>query len=250
MTVTNYNNRCFALGNNKTVYKTITGTAGDVFAEGEAIMRTDAGTFIKWTQTSGKKIFGFIAPNCGVTIPEGETTVALVGITISGDIDINVIVLPSGLTTASAFYDLKEYRSRIENLAAGGDISARAEFINPTACTLVSAGIELHGATAGIDGSNTAVVAVADLAGNSIVSKTYGATPPEDNKLNDLGTLSSTHKVLTANEAVTLAVTQGTTADLPSFDLVLTYIQTTKTILDTFIDEGRFFAVDREQLTK
>lgn len=112
----------------------------------------------------------------------------------------------------------------IENLSAGSDISARVVFAAAAAVTLESVALVAQGAFVGIDNSNTMVVAIADGAGNSIVSKTYNtATQPTDNGVNDLGTLSSTHKVLTANETVTFAITNGSTADPPAMLLRLTF---------------------------
>ena len=111
---------------------------------------------------------------------------------------------------------------QIEDLAAGADIAARAEWAAPaTGCVITKIGIIPKGSSAAIDNSNTAVIAVADAAANSIVSKTYNTAtqPPAANVYGDLGTLSNA--TLTANEVVTVAVTQGATADLPAFLLVL-----------------------------
>ena len=115
----------------------------------------------------------------------------------------------------------------IENLAAGDDIAARAVFAAPAmGCTLSKTGIVPLGASAGIDNGNTAVLTLADGAANVIVSKTYnaGTQPPAANVYGDLGALNETHRVLTANEVVTLAVTQGPTADLPAFLLVIEWL--------------------------
>ena len=112
----------------------------------------------------------------------------------------------------------------IENLAAGADIAARAQWVAPVeGCVLTRAGIVPQGASAGVDDANTAVLALADADGNAIVSKTYNtaAQPPAASAYGSLGTPDATHAVLTANEVVTLAVTQGATADLPAFLLVL-----------------------------
>lgn len=112
----------------------------------------------------------------------------------------------------------------VENLAAGADIAARAVFCAPQGgAVLRKWGILPQGSKTGIDDSNTAVLALADGAGNAISSKTYNTAnqPPAANVYADLGTLSDTHKVLTANEVVTLAVTQGAAADLPAFVVVI-----------------------------
>ena len=81
-----------------------------------------------------------------------------------------------------------------------------------------------QGAPAGIDNSNTCVIAVKDDAGNTIVTKTYNtATQPPSSDYEDLGALDGTHKVLTAAEHLTLSVTQGATADMPAFVLILVW---------------------------
>ncbi|MEP0848607.1 MAG: DUF2190 family protein [Phycisphaerae bacterium] len=110
----------------------------------------------------------------------------------------------------------------VEDLGAGADISARPVFVSPDAVELVSVGILTQGAPAGVDDANTAVIALKDDAGNVIVSKTYNtANQPPSSDFADLGALDPTHKVLAASEHVTLDVTQGTTANMPAFLLVI-----------------------------
>ena len=116
---------------------------------------------------------------------------------------------------------------RVEDLAAGADISARPVFVSPTACTLVSIGILTEGAPAGVNDANTSVIALTDDASNSIVSKTYNTgTQPPSSDYADLGSLNATNKVLSAGEHVLLSVTNGPTADLPAFTIILEYLPT------------------------
>lgn len=113
---------------------------------------------------------------------------------------------------------------QIENLAAGADIAARPEWVAPQrGADLLRAGIVLKGSAAGVDAGNTAVIALADGAGNAIVSKTYDddPAPPASGTYDNLGTLHATHRRMTGNEVLTVAVTQGATADLPAFVVVL-----------------------------
>lgn len=115
----------------------------------------------------------------------------------------------------------------VENLAAGADFSARAEFAAPAEGAEISKiGIVPQGASAGIDDANTAVLAIADGAGNAIVTRTFntGTQPPAANVYASLGALDATNKILTANEVVTLAATQGATADLPAFLLIVEWL--------------------------
>ena len=113
----------------------------------------------------------------------------------------------------------------VEDLGAGVDISARPIFVSPTlAVTLNSIGILTQGSPAGVDDSNTVVIALKDDAGNTVVSKTYNtATQPPSSDYADLGSLSASYKVLEAAEHLTLTVTQGATANMPAFDVVLEY---------------------------
>lgn len=115
----------------------------------------------------------------------------------------------------------------IEDLAAGADIADRTLLYAPTGIdvTLVSAGIVPRGSSAGIDDSNTAVIALKDGSANAIVEKTYntGTQPPAAGVIGDLGALSGTYKVLSAGEKLVLDVTQGATANLPAFDLQIVY---------------------------
>ena len=109
------------------------------------------------------------------------------------------------------------YTREIDPGAAGGDIAARTFFVAPAAgCTITKIGIVPLESAAGIDNANTCVVAITDGAANSIVSKTYNTAtqPPAAGVYESLGTISATHGVLTANETVLLAVTQGATSDV------------------------------------
>ena len=94
--------------------------------------------------------------------------------------------------------------------------------------TLVSVGYLAAGTDFGtIDDGNTSVFAVTDGGGNTIVTKTYNTgTQPTASALNDLGALDGTHKVLTAGETVSLAITNGATAKTPAGFLVIRFIPT------------------------
>ncbi|MBN2377054.1 MAG: DUF2190 family protein [Sedimentisphaerales bacterium] len=113
----------------------------------------------------------------------------------------------------------------VEDLAANADIATREIFVHPRAVTIVSIGILTDGAPAGVDDSNTSVIAFADDAANAILSKTYNtATQPPTSDYEDLGTVDATHSVLAAGEHVTMSITNGTTADLPAFSVIIRFI--------------------------
>jgi hypothetical protein len=114
----------------------------------------------------------------------------------------------------------------IEDLAAGGDISTRVLFVAPTGVdvTITSASIIPIGTAAGIDDSNTCVVALSDGT-NDIVSATYNTSNalPAAGSVGDLGTPHVTYKVLSAGEKLCLSVTNGATANPPAIILQVTY---------------------------
>jgi hypothetical protein len=144
-------------------------------------------------------------------------------VSLSGDMTMT----NAGVVTLNAAHAEQIVILPIADLAAGVDISAIPLFVHPRANTLQSIGILTHGAPAGVDDANTAVILVADDAAHAIVTKTYnaGAQPPTSDYA-DLGALDGTHKILTAGEHLLLSVTQGATANMPAFDLVLVTVPT------------------------
>ena len=76
------------------------------------------------------------------------------------------------------------------------------------------------GAPAGIDNSNTAVITITNSAAVTVVTKTYNlATQPPSNGFEDLGALLVT--AFTSNDYLKVTITQGATADMPAFAIVL-----------------------------
>ena len=115
---------------------------------------------------------------------------------------------------------------QIEDLAANGDIAARALLECPTgyAITLTSAKIISQGSPTGIDDSNTSVFLLAN-GSNAIVSKTFNTTVtfPAANTTVSLGTLSATYKVMAAGDLLKFSLTNGTTADTPLCSIQIGY---------------------------
>ena len=108
----------------------------------------------------------------------------------------------------------------VEDLAAGGDIAARVLATVPTGyeLTVLDAKIIPNGDDAGIDASNTCVVALAN-GSNTIVTKTYNNTTlfPDRNVAGSLGTPSATYQKIAAGGTLKLSVTNGATANTPPF---------------------------------
>lgn len=136
---------------------------------------------------------------------------------------------PARVAVASESNAMRTQTLDIADLAAGADIAATVYWAAGRKGAVITAiGIIPKGASAGVDDANTAVIDVTDYAGNSIVSKTYNTAtqPPAAGAYGSLGTPSATHGVLTANEAVKIAVTQGAAANLPGLLLQIEYLIT------------------------
>ncbi len=119
---------------------------------------------------------------------------------------------------------VKTITHAVENLGAGADIAARSIHSFNTDGWIVAARV-VNQATAsvGIDASNTAVVALANAAG-AVASRTYNNTTvfPSPNIADSLGTLTNPH--CPKGDVLTLAVTQGTTADAGPFLVEVDYV--------------------------
>jgi len=112
----------------------------------------------------------------------------------------------------------------VEDLAAGADIAARAIHGFDADAWIVSARVVNQATTAtGIDAGNTCVVALAVTAG-SVASKTYTNTVvfPAANTQDSLGTITNHH--VPKGDVMTLAVTQGATANAGPFLVEVDYV--------------------------
>ena len=125
---------------------------------------------------------------------------------------------PAELSTSYEKEGVVQYQ--VEDLAANADITDRPILSRAYDYTFSKASILLEGASAGIDDADTCVITLANGADQTIVTKTYNtATQPTASDYNDLGALSITSIV--AGDIITLTVTQGTTADMPAFSVIL-----------------------------
>lgn len=109
---------------------------------------------------------------------------------------------------------IKTITHMVENLGAGVDIAARAihAFVNEAWITAVRV-INQATSAVGIDAGNTCVVAVALTAGGAVATETFDATPafPAANAVYNIATITNPHAA--AADVLTLAVTNGATAD-------------------------------------
>jgi len=112
----------------------------------------------------------------------------------------------------------------VEDLSAGADISARAAHaFNSEAWIIAARVVNQATAAAGIDNSNTCVVAVGINAG-TVASKTYDASNPfpAANTSDSLGAISNA-RASTGN-VLTVAVTNGATANPGPFLVEVDYV--------------------------
>ncbi|MBI4716587.1 MAG: hypothetical protein HY763_02190 [Planctomycetes bacterium] len=119
---------------------------------------------------------------------------------------------------------VKTVTHAVENLSAGADIAARAIHSFTHDAWIVAARVVNQAtAAAGIDGSNTCVVAVAIDAG-TVASETFDGTPafPAANAVASLGAITNPHAA--KGDVLTLAVTNGTTADPGPFLVEVDYV--------------------------
>jgi len=119
---------------------------------------------------------------------------------------------------------IKTVTHAVENLSAGADIAARSMRCFGQDAWIVSARVvNQASAPAGIDASNTCVVALANAAG-AVASKTYNNTTvfPGANAQDSLGTITNPH--CPKGDVLTLAVTNGTTADPGPFLVEVDYV--------------------------
>ena len=111
----------------------------------------------------------------------------------------------------------------VENLAAGVDITLRAAWVPNDNTTIYSVMLLTKGTPLGIDNSNTVVLTLTDKLGNVVWTKTYNtATQPPTNSAEDVSSgLDADYAEVDAGDPLTLTVTQGATANMPAFSIVI-----------------------------
>lgn len=146
---------------------------------------------------------------------------------------------PKAPTTAAAITTAEAYalaklnsivlttRYQLEDLAAGDDVTGRTIFHAPMPCTVKAIYLQPRGDVAGVDAGNTSAFVVTNSStATTAASKTYNnvTTPPVANGSNGL-TNSGTPAdlVLATGGLLSLALTNGATADWPLTDIVIEY---------------------------
>jgi hypothetical protein len=119
---------------------------------------------------------------------------------------------------------VKTVTHAVEDLSAGGDIGARAVHQFQAEAWIVGARVVNQAtAAAGIDAGNTCVVTLAGGAG-TVASETFNATTPfpDPNSGHVIGSLANVH--VAPGEVLTLAVTNGATANPGPFLVEVDYV--------------------------
>jgi len=119
---------------------------------------------------------------------------------------------------------VKTVTYQVPDLGAGTDFAARAiHSFNQEAWIVSARVVNQETAAAGIDASNTCVVALVINAG-AVASQTFDATPafPDANTVADLGAITNGHAA--AGDVLTLAVTNGATANPGLFLVEVDYV--------------------------
>lgn len=119
---------------------------------------------------------------------------------------------------------VKTVTHAVENLGAGADIAARAiHAFNSDAWILAARVVNQTTAAAGINDANTCVVQLATGAG-TVATATFNTTVtfPAANTSFDMGAITNMHAL--AGQVLTLAVTNGATADPGTFLVEVDYV--------------------------
>ena len=135
--------------------------------------------------------------------------------------EINNLVLDVETVRGGAGPAIFNYK--VENLAAAADITERAFFQAPVALTVEDSVKALQeAASAGIDGSNTAVITLRNITEAVDVAVVTLTADVSANAATAL-TLTVANADIAALDILGIVVTQGTTADLASFVLQFAY---------------------------
>lgn len=124
---------------------------------------------------------------------------------------------------------VRVFSYKVENLAAGADITARAFFVAPYALTVLdSVKLIPEAASTGVDVSNTLVVTLRNITeGVDIATVTRGAGGDLVANTPVALTLTAANADIAAADVLGLVVTQGATADASTFVLQFAWQQQT-----------------------
>lgn len=117
---------------------------------------------------------------------------------------------------------LGTFRVSVADLAAGADITARAEFVCPFPLTILEAKIIPIAASTAVDGSNTVAVVLSNITGSATIADLTSTTNYVANTPLTM-TLTAANVHCAADDVLGIAVTQGATADTAGFYVQVIY---------------------------
>ena len=110
--------------------------------------------------------------------------------------------------------------AKIPNLAPGSDISGLPIYGSGYDRSFSKIGILTKGVPSNINDSNTVVLTIKNGAAQTVLTKTYNTSnQPPTNDFEDLGTILISD--ISANDKLTIDITQGTAANMPAFSIIL-----------------------------
>lgn len=110
----------------------------------------------------------------------------------------------------------------VEDLSAGADFTARAIWSPSVACYITAVKVIWAAATVGVDGSNTLVIDLANATQSNAIGTLSRTSTNSANTTSSL-TLTAANQDIAADDVVTLAVTQGATANAGIFGIQIEY---------------------------
>lgn len=112
--------------------------------------------------------------------------------------------------------------TKVENLAAGADLTERVFWRAPFPVEILSCEILPEAASVGVDGSNTAAITLRNITASEDIGTVTSTSNWAANTPVAL-TLTSANVDVAADAVIGIVATNGATADLPIFNLQVNY---------------------------
>lgn len=112
--------------------------------------------------------------------------------------------------------------TKVENLAAGADLTERVFWRAPYPVEILACEILPEAASAGVDGSNTAAITLRNITAAENIGTVTSTSNWAANTPVAL-TLTAANVDVEGDAVIGIVVTNGATADLPIFNLQVTY---------------------------
>lgn len=112
--------------------------------------------------------------------------------------------------------------TKVENLAAGADLTERVFWRAPYPVEILACEILPEAASTGVDGSNTAAITLRNITASEDIGTVTSTSNWAANTPVAL-TLTAANVDVAGDAVIGIVVTNGATADLPIFNLQVTY---------------------------